>query len=94
MFLYYLDSIESQSDLFYHGFFVLQIILKNNYTGQGIIFRGDCITFFNQLMLNRNFECMIMFKEVFSSDPFVLFISPAIFRFNINIYSQFLQKLT
>lgn len=83
--LYYCSN-DISSELFATSLIILKDTLINNYPGQSMLFRGECKGYFENLMLDKKIDVLLLIKEIFYKDPLLLFVSPGIFLFNILLY--------
>ena len=72
---------------------ILKSLLQGEFVNQGVLFRGKSQKNFESLSRKRNFLILLMIKEVFKDNPYLLFISPKMFDQNLMLFREFLTDI-
>ena len=96
LFISLIDFIDNdtklEKEIVLKALIILQILIQDNYVGQGTLFRGQTKKNFESILRKRNFLVMMMLKEVFKNHSDLIYMSDKIFYDNLIVYKEFLSE--
>ena len=82
-----------ETDTIIDGLIILKCVLKGNYPGQAILLTGTVFENFKEIISVYQIYSLVLLKEVFESDSFVLYNTKEVFVYFLHIYERNFQEL-